>query len=156
MWALSKRLRLYAGAKHPGSDQGPYGFHNMVQIAIRQPLAAGQDGITSLRSMRSCAVARVDQPHKRQLPRGKPICNFSCLVGILLEGDTADRSDAGNLWVSRGSHILLGKAFSKMDGPPRFFTPLSDYYLPYGSAATMEAVRMACRLSRRICCEDTP
>ena len=137
---------LYDGAMHPGSDEAPYGSHNMIQVAIRQPLAAGQDGITSLRSMKSCAVAHVDQPHKRQLPRGKPICNFSCLVGILLEGDTADRSDAGNLWVSPGSHTLLGKAFSKVEGPPGFFTPISEHYLKGasgGGAANMEAVRIA-------------
>ena len=114
---------LFGGAKHPGSDLSPYGFHNLAQIALREPGAAGQDGIRNLRSMTSPLVAHIDQPHKRQLPRGKPICNFSVLVGILLEGETAERSDAGNLWVSRGSHILLGKAFNEVDGPPRFYTP---------------------------------
>lgn len=134
---------LYGGAKHPRSDRAPYGFHNMVQIAFREPGAAGQDGIRSLRSMRPIAVAHVDQPHKRQMPRGKPICNFSCLVGVLLQGDTAERSDAGNIWVSPGSHILLAEAFNKLVGPPRFFTPLSDHYLGAASGAKMEAVRMA-------------
>ena len=136
---------LYGGAKHPGSDLAPYGFHNMVQIAAREPGAAGQNGIRNLRSMTSSAVAHIDQPHKRQLPRGKPICNFSCLVGILLQGETAERSDAGNLWVSPGSHILLGEAFSEMDGPPRFYTPVSKHYLSGSAAsgaASMEAVRM--------------
>ena len=146
---------LFGGAKHPGSDQAPYGFHNMVQIALREPGGAGQDGIRNLRSMTSPDVAHIDQPHKRQVPRGKPICNFSVLVGILLEGETAERSDAGNLWVSRGSHILLGKAFNEVDGPPRFYTPISKHYLRKSAASgaassgsagsvasNLEAVRM--------------
>ena len=134
---------LYGGAKHPRSDQAPYGVHNMVQVAIREPGAAGQDGAKTMGSMKAAAVAHVDQPHKRQSPRGQPICNFSCLVGILLQGDTRDRADAGNLWVSRGSHIELGKAFSELGGEPLFFTPLSDHYLGSNCAAKMEAVRMA-------------
>ena len=46
----------------------------------------------------------------------------------------------------RQDHTLLGKAFSKVEGPPGFFTPISEHYLKGasgGGAANMEAVRIA-------------
>ena len=136
-------FELYNGVKLPRSDAAPYGFHNMVQIAIRDPGARGQDGIRSLQAMRQPSVGHVDQPHKRQNPRGQPLCNFSCLVGFLLQGDTYDRDDAGNFWASRGSHILLGKAFKDGGETPAFYTPISEHFLHGVRVPNLEAVRMA-------------
>ncbi|CAE8688165.1 unnamed protein product [Polarella glacialis] len=66
--------------------------------------------------MSSSLVGHIDQPSKKQIA-GKAAANYSLLLGVVLSGDTASRSDAGNLFVALRTHTMLAEAFRKTEGP---------------------------------------
>ena len=117
--------QLFSGIRLPGSDWSPYAHHNNIQIAIKKP--GFQD--YSLEEMYSARVGHIDQPHARQKPEGKKFCNYSALFGIVLDGATATRDDAGNLFVAPRTHNEFAKAFQKLDDTPAWYERMEEHYL---------------------------
>ena len=89
--ALLGSLRL------PASDGSPYLHHNQLQVAIKR---AGFEGYAPIDKMSDPGLGHIDQSVKRQL-EGSPCTNYSCLLGICLQGKTT-KADGGNLYVSKG------------------------------------------------------
>ena len=102
---------LLGSVKLPGSDGSPYQHHNQLQIAIKR---AGFAGYAPLEKMANPGLGHIDQSVKRQF-EGCACANYSCLLGICLQGKTMNE-DAGNLYVSKGSHKELERAFASTEG----------------------------------------
>ena len=102
---------LLGSLKRPGSDGSPYQHHNQLQIAIKR---AGFEGYAPLEKMSDPGLGHIDQSVKRQL-EGRACANYSCLLGICLQGKTMS-GNGGNLYVSRGSHKELERAFASTEG----------------------------------------
>ena len=102
---------LLGGVKLPGSDGSPYQHHNQLQIAIKK---AGFRGYERIEKMSNPGLGHIDQTVKRQI-EGCACANYSCLLGICLEGKTMGEG-GGNLYVSKGSHKELERAFAVTDG----------------------------------------
>ena len=119
--------QLFSGIQLPGSDWAPYAHHNNLQVAIKKP---GFEDY-SLEQIYSAKIAHIDQPHARQNPEGKKLCNYSALFGIVLNGATASRDDAGNLFVAPGSHNKMAEAFQKLDDTPTWCKRMEEQYLDH-------------------------
>lgn len=102
---------LLGSLKLPGSDGSPYQHHNQLQIAIKK---AGFEGYAPLEKMSDPGLGHIDQSVKRQL-EGCACANYSCLFGICLQGRTM-KGNGGNLFVSKGSHKELERAFASIQG----------------------------------------
>lgn len=130
--------QLLGGIVLPNSDKSPYAHHNQVQVALKTP---GFKGYKPLEQMSSSRVGHIDQSTARQNPPGKPSSNYSVLFGVVLSGDTAHRSDAGNLYLAPGSYKKLASAFQKLEGPKIPWYPnIAEKYLGKEDPK-MEAVR---------------
>ena len=104
--------QLLGGIVLPGSDGSPYGHHNQLQLAIKK---AGFEGYASLARMASSRVGHIDQSSARQRPAGRPTSNYSMLLGVVLNGETKHRGDAGNLPLgatNRWSFMPVFRGFS--------------------------------------------
>ena len=75
---------LLGSLKRPGSDGSPYQHPNQLQIAIKR---AGFEGYAPLEKMSDPGLGHIDQSVKRQL-EGRACANYSCLLGICLQGKT--------------------------------------------------------------------
>ena len=118
----------------PGIDRSPYQQHNSLQIAIKP---AGSVGIASLENMADPALGQIDPSHNHQR-EGCPCANYTCLIGICLQGKTM-RRDAGNLYVSKGSHKILERAFADMEGHIEWSSSILHKY-DVGTVASMTPV----------------
>jgi len=124
------------GVRLPFSDKAPYAHHNQIQVALKQPGFAGYD---ELANMYSASVGHIDQPKKRQTPPGKKQCNYSALFGIVLNGSTADRDDAGNLFVAPGTHVQFAEKYKALSGDPLWYPDIANKY--FAEPPRMQAVR---------------
>ncbi|CAE8602926.1 unnamed protein product [Polarella glacialis] len=134
---LSLLHQLLGGIRLPGSDWAPYAHHNQVQVAIKRP---GFEGYGRLDQMSSSLTGHIDQPAKKQLA-GKAAANYSLLLGVVLSGDTASRSDAGNLFVAPRTHTMLAEAFRKKEGPVPWYADIVGQHLDPENPPRMKAVR---------------
>jgi len=123
------------GVRLPFSDKAPYSHHNQVQVAIKQP---GFEGYDQLANMYCSDVGHIDQPLQRQVP-GRKAHNFSASFGIVLNGATSDRDDAGNLFVAPGTHMQFADKFQRLDGDPLWYPKIARHY--FDRMPRMQAVR---------------
>ena len=136
---------LLGRVKLPGSDDSPYQHHNQLQIAIKK---AGFRGYAPLEKMAYPGLGHIDQSIKRQV-EDRACANYSCLLGICLQGETM-KENAGNLYVSKGSHKKLERAFANTEGDSgwspsilrkygvRCAAPLTPVLLSPGQAVLMQ------------------
>jgi len=128
--------QLFNGIRLPFSDKGPYSHHNQIQLAIKKP---GFEGYSALSKMSNALVGHVDQTDGSK-KEGKRYCNYTALFGIVLDGDTEHRNDAGNLWVAPGSSRAFATKF-KLTGQTPMYVPGKGLAERYFSKAEMPSMQ---------------
>jgi hypothetical protein len=130
--------QLFGGIRLPWSDKAPYAHHNQIQLAIKEP---GFKGYSELAKMRHSEVGHIDQPDGRKRPEGRNLCNYTALLGIVLSGATADRDDAGNLWLAPASHRKFAAKFKSLDHVPKYYPRIVTHYFQKKQRPKMKVVR---------------